>query len=80
MVLELNNIFPEQNDIILEDLHQNIYNNIENIKKEYNHILKPEKNNTTLRYIKEGYSEDESYTLSFMTTLMVYLQVSGINI
>ncbi|QKF93716.1 hypothetical protein QKU48_gp0258 [Fadolivirus algeromassiliense] len=82
MILELNDIILKQRNskLTLETVYENIYQNIEAIREKYEYVLDPKKNNTTNKYLHEGYSEDEAYTLSFMTTLLVYLQVSGITI
>jgi len=63
-------------DIYLEALYQNIYNNIDTIIQTYDHIFNPKCNNTTLGYINNGYEIKEAYTMSFMTTLLLYKQIN----
>lgn len=64
-------------DIYLETLYQNIYNNIETIIETYDHVLNPNHNNTTLKYINNGYEIREAYTMSFMITLLLYQQINS---
>ena len=72
---------PQQHNIdtdtiILNELYAQIDNNIDNIMNKYDDALNPDHNNTTLRYIKEGYTCKESYALSFMTTFLLLLQIN----
>ena len=62
--------------VILNELYTYIYNNINNIKEKYSEALDPTHNNTTLKYIDEGYTVDEAMTLSFMITLLFYIQLN----
>jgi len=63
-------------NIYLETLYQNIYNNIDTIIQNYDHALNPNHNNTTLDYINNGYEIREAYTMSFMKTFLLYLQIN----
>jgi hypothetical protein len=61
-----------------DNLYTNIYNNIDNIKLTYNHILNPTTNIITKNFLKQNYSEDQSYTLSFMLILMFFFDINNI--
>lgn len=77
-------LIDDDNDNNNDNTNQNkiyycIYNNIEEIKKKYGNILNPNTNKTTRRFLDENYSENEAYALSFMTTIIIYLNILGIN-
>lgn len=63
-------------ELYLQLLYQNIYQNIDTIINTYDHVLNPNHNNTTLGYINNGYEIREAYSMSFMTTILLYMQVS----
>jgi hypothetical protein len=65
-----------EDNTFLDTLYQNIYNNIDNIIQTYDHALNPNHNNTTLKYINQGYDVREAYTMSFMTVMLLYIQIS----
>lgn len=71
-----NNIVMQNNNDTIDQLYQSIYTNIESIKKEYFIFLDPKVNNTTKKYIDNGLSENQSFSLSFMKTFILYLQIS----
>ena len=58
-------------ELYLEALYQNIYQNIDIIIQTYDHVLNPNYNNTTLKYINNGYNSREAYAMSFMTTILL---------
>jgi len=58
-------------ELYLEVLYQNIYQNIDTIIQTYDHVLNPNHNNTTLRYINNGYAIKEAYAMSFMMTVLL---------
>lgn len=62
-------------DILYSSLYDSIYSNIEVIIEKYDDILCPNHNNTTLNYIKNGYNIKEAYTMSFMFTLLLYMNI-----
>lgn len=63
-------------NVYMETLYHNILNNIDTIIINYDHVLNPNNNNTTLKYINSGYNNREAYALSFMTTVLLYLQIN----
>lgn len=63
------------NDFELDNLYESIYKNIEIITVKYNNILDPQHNNTTLNYLKQGYTYKEAYALSFMLTILLYMNL-----
>jgi len=74
--------FDVQNkkEIKMEYLYEQVLNNITNISNTYENMLDPQYNSTTKQYMNEGYDQPTAYALSFTTTLMLYLQISNINI
>jgi len=74
--------FDVQNkkEIKIEYLYEQVFNNITNISHTYENMLDPQYNSTTKQYMNEGYDQTTAYALSFTTTLMLYLQISNINI
>jgi len=66
----------DSDNLILNELYAQLYNNIDNIMNKYNDALNPDHNNTTLRYINEGYDLKEAYALSFMTTFLIMLTLN----
>lgn len=74
--------FDVQNkkEIKMEYLYEQVLNNITNISHTYENMLNPQCNSTTKQYMNEGYDQTTAYALSFTTTLMLYLQISNINI
>ena len=74
--------FDVQNkkEIKMEYLYEQVLNNITNISHTYENMLDPQYNSTTKQYMNEGYDQTTAYALSFTTTLMLYLQISNINI
>ena len=67
-------------EIKMEYLYEQVLNNITNISNTYENMLDPQYNSTTKQYMNEGYDQTTAYALSFTTTLMLYLQISNINI
>lgn len=63
-------------ELYLEELYQNIYNNIDIIIQTYDHVLNPNHNNTTLKYINNGCEMRDAYTMSFMQTILLYQQIN----
>lgn len=62
-------------NLYLETLYQNIYQNIDTIINTYDHVLNPNYNNTTLTYINNGYEVREAYAMSFTTSILLYQQI-----
>lgn len=58
-----------------DTIYDDIYNNLPIILNYYHDIFSPHKNNTTQRYLNNGYGLNEAYTLSIMTTLLLYSQI-----
>jgi len=71
-----NNIDDEMDNEMLNNLYIHAKNNIDIIKEKYYDILDPYHNNTTSRYISEGFSLDESISLSFITTFLLLVQIN----
>lgn len=63
--------------LYFETLYQNIYNNIDTIIDNYDYVLNPNHNNTTQKYINHGYSLTDAYARSFMTTILLYIQINS---
>jgi len=76
--LILNDHNKNENSIRMEYIYEQVQNNIDNILNKYENILK--NNSTTKKYLNEGYDQQTAYILSFSTTIMLYLQINGINI
>jgi hypothetical protein len=66
------------NCVKIEYIYEQVQNNITNIINKYEHILK--NNSTTKKYLNEGYDQQTAYILSFSTTIMLYLQINGVNV
>jgi hypothetical protein len=64
----------ESDAVIFNEIYTQIYNNIDHIMEIYHDTLHPDHNNTTSKYIKEGYDLKEAMSLSFMTTLSLFIQ------
>ena len=66
-----NNIYSDEQ---LEKLYFQIYINIEKIKESYE-FLDPETNNLTKELLNNGFTYDEAFTKSFMTTILLYFDL-----
>lgn len=64
--------------IRMEHIYEQVQNNITYIINKYEDILK--NNSTTKKYLDEGYDQQTAYILSFSTTIMLYLQINGVNV
>jgi len=54
-----------------------IYDNIDIILEKYNNILKLDSNPMTYNYLNDEYSIKEAYSMTLMTILYLYFQITN---
>jgi len=67
-------------EVSFEYIFEQVSDNITNIIAKYENILNPQNNSMTRKYLNEGNDQQTAYALSFSTTIMICLQINGINV
>lgn len=57
------------------NIYNEIYENIDMIINNFFEILDPKTNAITKMHLLNGFSKKDAYTLSFMSTLMIYCKI-----
>jgi hypothetical protein len=73
MILDIREVDIEFNSYNI--LYNQIYENIDTIFEEYTVFLDPKNNSLTHKFLIEGYQRKDAFTLSFMSTLLLNLQL-----
>lgn len=59
-------------NININDYYDTIYNNLPIFLDNYQHVFDPKSNNTTKKYLNLGYELNQAYTMSIITTILLY--------
>ena len=75
MVTDIQNNYNIENDDNMQYIFERVYNNIDQIMQEYDHVLNPNHNTATARFINEGHEIKEAYAMSMTSLLLLYQQI-----
>lgn len=74
METDTQNNYNIENDNI-QQLYEEVYNNIDELMLEYGHIIDPQYNNLTIKFMNNGYTLKEASSFTMTLLLLLYQQI-----